>query len=62
MNFTKKRGALDTWNEYLQYLRDWADSHGEPGFYGMTPACFDEWLDCEHCEDEADDVAEIAAV
>ena len=39
------------WQKYLQYLRDWADSHSEPEFYGMTPACFDEWLGCEHEEE-----------
>ena len=38
------------WQSYLQYLRDWADSHREMGFYGTTPACFDEWLDCEYRE------------
>jgi len=41
------------WQSYLQYLRDWADSHREIGFYGTTPACFDEWLDCEHREADA---------
>jgi len=40
-----------TWTKYLQYLRDWADSHSSATFYGMTPACFDEWLGCEHQED-----------
>ena len=39
------------WDKYLQYLRDWADSHSEPGFYGTTPACFDEWFGCEYQED-----------
>ena len=40
------------WRKYLQYLRDWSDSHSEPGFYGTTPACFDEWLGCEYQEEE----------
>ena len=44
------------WDKYLQYLRDWASSHNGPEFYGMTPACFDEWLGCEH--QEADDNAD----
>lgn len=36
------------WYSYLQYLRDWVDSHTAHGFYGMTPACFDEWHSCEY--------------
>lgn len=32
------------WNAYLLYLKDWAKYHSNIGFYGMTPACFDEWL------------------
>jgi len=39
------------WQKYLQYLQDWADSHNDATFYGMTPACFDEWLGCEYQED-----------
>ena len=31
------------WEKYLDYLRTWTLSHNGPGFYGMTPACFDEW-------------------
>lgn len=40
-------GEAVKWWGYLMYLRDWADSHIEPGYYGMTPVCFDEWLNCE---------------
>ena len=39
------------WEKYLRYLRGWADSHGEPGFYGMTPAGFDEWHENEYQEE-----------
>ena len=38
------------WNGYLQYLRDWADSHEEPGACGTTPICFEEWCDNEYNE------------
>ena len=41
---------IKVWNEYLQYLRDWADSHNKPEFCGATPACFDEWYGCEYQE------------
>lgn len=36
------------WRRYLQYLNEWIGSHCGPGFYGMTPACFQEWLGCEY--------------
>jgi len=39
------------WSKYLQYLRDWTDSHSNTGFYGCTPACFDEWLVSEYQEE-----------
>jgi len=58
--FTARRFGLENdepvivWQKYLQYLRGRADSHSEPGFYGMTPAGFDEWLGCEHQEDSVD--------
>jgi len=57
VKFVACAGNLDNdeqsivWSKYLQYLRDWVDSHSEPGFYGTTPACFDEWRDCEYWED-----------
>ena len=31
------------WQEYLQYLRDWADAHQSSTNEGMSPACYDEW-------------------
>jgi len=43
------------WQQYLQYLRDWVDSHSEVTFYGMTPACFEEWLGCDYQEEVASD-------
>ena len=36
------------WEEYLRYLRDWADSHVEREYCGMTPASYDEWCDNEY--------------
>jgi hypothetical protein len=36
-----------TWQKYLQYLREWAAAHSGSGFYGMTPACFEEWRNAE---------------
>ena len=46
------------WEKYICYLREWASSHHEVGFYGTTPACFDEWLECEYGEEDGDEVSE----
>jgi hypothetical protein len=58
MNNYNNNGKVDravAWDQYLQYLRGWADSHSEAGFCGTTPACFDEWYDCEYKgEDKGD--------
>lgn len=32
---------------YIIYLIEWKLSHKGKGFKGCTPACFDEWCDCE---------------
>lgn len=36
------------WQGYLDYLKEWSENHKKIEFYGMTPACFDEWLDNEY--------------
>lgn len=33
------------WKAYCQYLKDWADSHSDPGFEGCCPSCYNEFLD-----------------
>jgi len=48
MNDNEKTAA---WYDYCDYLRDWASEHNSPEHYGMTPACFDEWLWNEHWEE-----------
>lgn len=35
------------WANYLKYLNQWVDEHTEGEFYGMSPACFDEWKENE---------------
>jgi hypothetical protein len=42
------------WNEYLRYLRSWADDHSGSGFFGMSPACYDEWFGNEYPDTEAE--------
>lgn len=32
---------------YIIYLIEWKSSHRGKEFKGCTPACFDEWCDCE---------------
>ena len=38
------------WKKYIIYLRVWAMNHNDIEFYGMSPACFDAWFDCEYSE------------
>lgn len=35
------------WARYINYLIDWALSYSSEEFDGMSPACYDEWCDCE---------------
>lgn len=44
------------WGAYIAYLREWADEHKDAAFYGMSPACFDEWTDNDR---EADGEMEV---
>ena len=41
------------WNAYLLYLKEWATEHMGMEYFGMSPACFDEWDSMEN--EEADD-------
>lgn len=40
-------GEKLSWELYLNYLKEWADSHKGMKFFGMSPACYQEWLDNE---------------
>lgn len=35
------------WSNYIEYLKDWARQHEEEEYKGMSPACYDEFLDNE---------------
>lgn len=35
------------WNNYIEYLKDWARQHEEEENEGMSPVCYDEFLDNE---------------
>mgnify|MGYP003550216568 CR=1 FL=1 len=35
------------WSDYIMYLLKWSSEHADKEFAGMSPACYDEWLDNE---------------
>jgi hypothetical protein len=39
---------MDTWTQYINYLIDWANTHKDIKYEGMSPACYDEWCDNEY--------------
>lgn len=39
------------WSEYIMYLLKWSSEHADKEFAGMSPACYDEWLDNERGEE-----------
>ena len=36
------------WDAYLEYLKDWADGHTEMECQGMSPVCYDEFIDNDY--------------
>lgn len=57
---------MSYWQRYIAYLKEWAETHSGEEFAGMSPACYDEWLDNESgCQcplggDETNDCADCA--
>lgn len=45
-----KKVEVNQWDRYLQYLKNWAETHSEIGCEGMSPACYDEF--CENDDEE----------
>lgn len=39
------------WWRYISYLINWAMSHHDEMYTGMSPACFDEWCDNEDSDE-----------
>ena len=35
----------ERWARYINYLIEWALAHSSEEYDGMSPACYDEWLD-----------------
>jgi len=50
----EEKRMQEEWNKYLKYLKNWSETHSGTGFYGMSPACFDEWEDNEYEEVKED--------
>lgn len=40
------------WNRYIEYLRQWADNHGDMICANQSPACYDEWCNMENSKNE----------
>ena len=40
------------WDDYIKYLRKWADEHSSKEFEGCCPVCYDEWKGCEGSEEK----------
>lgn len=40
------------WQDYILYLYNWTAEHSDCEFAGCSPACYQEWLDCENEEEE----------
>lgn len=51
-----ERTAND-WERYIQYLISWAKDHKDEEYKGMSPACYDEFLenDDEDCLNDMED-------
>lgn len=39
------------WDKYIEYLKRWAETHSDNEFEGMSPVCYDEFLDNEEEEE-----------
>lgn len=42
----------ESWSDYVDYLRTWADDHADPAYAGTNPMSYAEWLDNEYAEEE----------
>jgi hypothetical protein len=52
MKLNNENSTIVKWQQYLAYLREWTNAHSDAEYYGMSPVCFDEWLDNEYAEEE----------
>lgn len=47
---TDSKETDSNWDNYISYLHEWAAEHSNEAYAGMSPVCYDEWLDNE-CEE-----------
>lgn len=50
----------NNWNNYIEYLKVWAEQHKAKEYEGMSPDCYDEFLDNE--QNEADGWTKIGEI
>ena len=50
----KAPDLANKWQQYINYLRNWANDHENSMFAGNSPACYDEWLDNEYETNKAE--------
>ena len=51
-DFIREHHESSNYHEYLLYLLQWVFDHKGEAFAGMSPACFDEWLNNEANNEE----------
>ena len=44
---TEANHIQNQWDRYIQYLLQWAEEHSDKLFEGRSPACYEEFCDCE---------------
>lgn len=42
--FQRRQEKIHLWQRYLKYLEEWAWTHDNETFIGMSPAGWDEWV------------------
>lgn len=51
-DFIRECNESSDYHKYLLYLLQWVFDHKSDVYAGMSPACFDEWIDNEAEEEE----------
>ena len=55
------------WKLYIEYIKNWAEEHSDGAYAGMSPICYDEWIDNEYAgiplyEDILDDINNLISI
>lgn len=49
----------ETWESYLNFLKDWTTEHSDMEFVGMSPPSYDEWYHGPENEEYNNDNSEL---